>query len=430
MKLLSLLTRRAAPAPMAAAERVDPILAENTTSDPVPVSGITPGTDAYAWLTGGMGDLTGRALSERQAMSISAVYACVSLIGGAVASLPLHVYRRTDDGRERVRNDLWWLLNEQLAATWPAAVGWEFAMQSLLLHGDLFMRIDRASRLSPTIAGFTPLHPLAVYVKRQDGRLVYVANVDGELIAYDQDDIIHVPGPGFDGLRGLSQIAYALRQPANIALDAGGQAANVLSAGMRPDLALIPHESTKLDKDQITMVRQQWIDRYSGPGKGNAPIVVTGGTKIQELSLKAADAQLLETRNFQVEDIARIFGVPPFMIGRMEKTTSWGSGVEHMGIGFTKYTLQRHLVKIEQEFNRKCFRTARHFCEWDTRGLERGDIKTRHEAYRTALGRAGEPGWISVNEIRRAENMPPVDGGDTINQGAADATQDPPAAGQ
>ena len=430
MNLLSLFTRRAAPPPMATVPRVDPILAENTTSDPVPVSGITPGTDAYAWLTGSLGDPSSRALGERQALSVSAVYACVSLIGGAGASLPLHIYRRTSDGRERVVNDLWWLLNEQMCALWPAAVGWEFGMQSLLLHGDLFMRIDRASALSPTIVGFTPLHPLQVYVRKEGARLVYLINDEGRIDVRDQDDIIHVPGPGFDGLRGLSQIAYALRQPANIAIDAGGQAANVLSAGMRPDLALIPHENTKLDQAQITMVRQQWLDRYSGPGKGNAPIVVTGGTKIQELSLKAADAQLLETRNFQVEDIARIFGVPPFMIGRMEKTTSWGSGVEHMGIGFTKYTLQRHLVKIEQEFNRKCFRTARHFSEWDTRGLERGDIKTRHEAYRTALGRAGEPGWISVNEIRRAENMPPVEGGDTLNPGADHAPQDSPTAGQ
>lgn len=426
MNLFSLFSRRAE------AERIEPILAENDTTPPVEASGITPGTPAYEWLTGG-GLGIDRALSERQAMSVSAVYACVSLIGGAVASLPLHIYRRTVDGRERLTNDIWWALNEQMSAMWPAAVGWEFGLQSLLLHGDLFMRIDRASRISPNIVGFTPYHPLSVDVRKIDGRLWYLLNDDGVIQVCDQDDMIHVPGPGFDGKRGLSQIRFALRQPANVAIDAGRQAANVLSSGMRPDLALIPPENTKLDAEQIKAARAQWVDRYSGEGKGSAPVVLSGGTKIERISLDAEDAQLLETRNFQVEDIARIFGVPPFMVGRMEKTTSWGSGVEAMGIGFTKYTLQRHLVKIEQEINRKCFKTVRHFCEFDTKGLERGDIKTRNESYRIALGRAGEPAWMTVNEVRKAENLPPVAGGDSFpsNEAKQDGQQqNPPASGQ
>jgi len=299
-----------------------------------------------------------------------------------------------------------------------------------VLHGDLFMRLVRASRTSPNIIGIVPVHPLLVDVRKIDGRMVYVVNEDGIVTAYDQDDMIHVPGPGFNGFRGMSQISYVLRQPANIARDAGDQASNVLDAGMRPDLALISKSNTPIKSDQVTLMRDQWVTRYSGKGKSAAPIVLSG-MDIKELSLTAADAQLLETRSFQIEDIARIFGVPPFMIGQTDKTTSWGSGVEHMGIGFTKYTLQRHLVKIEQEFNRKCFKTARHFSEFDTKGLERGDIKTRTDSYRAALGRAGEPGWMSVNEIRRAENMPPIDGGDEISKGVTNGQQQNPAtAGQ
>lgn len=429
MNIMSFFSRRDATGEQGQV-RLEPVLNENATSDPVPVSGITVGTPAYEWLTGAAGGF-GKPITERDAMGVSAVYACVSLIGGAVASLPFHIYRRTDDGRERVKTDLWWLLNEQMNPVWPAAVGWEFGMQSLLLHGDMLMRIERASRLSPNIIGIKPLHPLAVDVRKENDRLVYIANEDGKITAYDQDDIIHVPGPGFNGLRGMSQIAYVLRQPTNIARDAGDQASNILDAGMRPDLALIAAAGQKIGSDQVTLMRSQWLERYSGKGKGYAPIVLSGGIDIKELSLSAEDAQLLETRNFQIEDIARIFGVPPFMIGRMEKTTSWGSGVEHMGIGFTKYTLQRHLVKIEQEFNRKCFKTARHFSEFDTKGLERGDIKTRFDAYRSAMGRAGEPGWMSKNEIRKAENLPPVDGGDEINQGMTNGQQqNPPATGQ
>lgn len=422
MSLFDLFTRRDSSGDPT---RVEPVL----NADPVPVSGITPGTPAYEWFAGSI-DGSGKSISEKEALGVSAVYACVSLIGGAVASLPLHVYRRTEEGRERVNNDLWWLLNEQMSTVWPAAVGWEFGMQSLLLHGDLFMRLVRASRMSPNIIGIVPVHPLLVDVRKIDGRMVYVVNEDGIVTAYDQDDMIHVPGPGFNGFRGMSQISYVLRQPANIARDAGDQASNVLDAGMRPDLALISKNNTPIKSDQVTLMRDQWVTRYSGKGKSTAPIVLSG-MDIKELSLTAADAQLLETRSFQIEDIARVFGVPPFMIGQTDKTTSWGSGVEHMGIGFTKYTLQRHLVKIEQEFNRKCFKTARHFSEFDTKGLERGDIKTRTDSYRAALGRAGEPGWMSVNEIRRAENMPPVDGGDEISKGVTNGQQqNPPTAGQ
>ena len=329
MNLLDLFTRRDSSGESA---RVEPVL----NADPVPVSGITPGTPAYEWFTGSI-DGFGKSISEKEALGVSAVYACVSLIGGAVASLPLHVYRRTEDGRERVNNDLWWLLNEQMSTVWPAAVGWEFGMQSLLLHGDLFMRLVRASRMSPNIIGIVPVHPLLVDVRKIDGRMVYVVNEDGIVTAYDQDDMIHVPGPGFNGFRGMSQISYVLRQPANIARDAGDQASNVLDAGMRPDLALISKNNTPIKSDQVTLMRDQWVARYSGKGKSAAPIVLSG-MDIKELSLTAADAQLLETRSFQIEDIARIFGVPPFMIGQTDKTTSWGSGVEHMGIGFTKYT--------------------------------------------------------------------------------------------
>ncbi|NDC86791.1 MAG: phage portal protein [Betaproteobacteria bacterium] len=111
------------------------------------------------------------------------------------------------------------------------------------------------------------------------------------------------------------------------------------------------------------------------------------------------------------------------MIGHTEKTTSWGSGVEQMSIGFVKFTLQRHLVAFEQEINAKVFKTSRNFCEFQTSGLERGDIKSRNESYRIALGRAGEPGWMSVNEVRKLENMPPIEGFDAISN-AGQITQE------
>ena len=251
-------------------------------------------------------------------------------------------------------------------------------------------------------------------VRKDNGRLLYVYNDDGVIKACDQDDILHVPNAGFDGKRGMSQIRHVLRQPVNIAKDAGEQTGVFLGDGMRPDLALVTPKETRLQSEQIDDLRMQWHSRYNGMANSKAPVVLTGGMDIKQLTMTAVDAQLLETRKLQAEQIAQIFGVPPHMVGMVEKTTSWGSGIENQSIGFVKYTLQRHLVKIEQEINRKCHRTERLFCEFDTKGLERGDLKSRNESYRIALGRAGEPSWLTVNEVRRAENLPPIAGGDEL----------------
>ena len=183
---------------------------------------------------------------------------------------------------------------------------------------------------------------------------------------------------------------------------------------MRPDIALTTPREIKLQDEQIDKLRQQWALRYNGIGNSKAPVILTGGMGIQQLTMSAVDAELLATRRLEEETIARIFGVPPHMLGMTDKSTSWGSGIEQQSIGFVKYTLQRYLVKIEQEINRKCYQTERYFCEFDTKGLERGDIKTRNDSYRTALGRAGEMSWMTINEVRAAENLPPIAGGDVL----------------
>jgi HK97 family phage portal protein len=218
------------------------------------------------------------------------------------------------------------------------------------------------------------------------------------------DDMLHVPGPGFNGLRSVSQLQYGLRNAAGIAEAADRQAAGFIGDGVRPDFAIeVPG---KVNTDQASTLQRTFKERNSGHDTSRVPIVMSGGMKLHQLTMSSVDAELLATRSFQIEEICRVFGVPPFMIGHTEKTTSWGSGIEQMSIGFVKYTLQRHLVAFEQELNFKLFKTSRNFCEFVTAGLERGDIKGRFEAYRIALGRAGEPGWIKPSEIRRLENMP------------------------
>lgn len=383
------------------------------------ISECSYGSQMYDLFSMGGGS-AGVRVSEHTAMSISAVYACVDLIGGCFASLPLHFYRRTDAGRERYTPELWWMLNERPWGQWSAAAMWQYAVRSRLLNGDAFIEIHRASPYSPNIIGFEPIHPTSVIVNCADGRLVYTLNRNGKVKTIESDDILHITGVGFDGIRSVSQIQYVLRNAAGIALAADEHSASFFANGARPDYAIeVPGN---LSAEQQEMFRNSWSNRHQGVQKSHLPALLTGGSKIHEITMNSEDSQLLTTRGFQVQDIARIFGVPTHMIGHVEKTSSWGTGIEQMSIGFVKFTLQRHLVAFEQEINSKIFKTSRNFCEFQTSGLERGDIKSRNESYRIALGRAGEPGWMTVNEVRTLENMPPIDGADVLNTGTP---QDP-----
>ncbi len=385
----------------------------------MPLSSGYRGSELYELLTAGSASYAGPAVNERTAMSVGAVFACVRLIAGAIASLPLPVYERTDAGRQRVEgHDYWWFLNEQPNVTMSAAAFWEYLIQSNLLSGDSFAIIRHPSRSDPRIVGFDPVHPARIQVDRKEGRLKYVVFDDnGAATGYDQDDILHVPGIGFDGLRSMSPIRHAGKQAVGLALAAEEHSARVFSNGARPDFAIeVPGV---LKEDQIELMRSTWGDRFGGAPNSHKPVVLTGGVKLHEVSMNAEDAALIATRQFQVIDIARIYGVPPFMIAETEKTTSWGSGVESMGIGFVKYTLRPHLTRIEQELNRKLFRTSRHYFEFNVDGLMEGDAKTQAEYFGKALGGPGAQGWMTVNEVRRLKNMPPLTDYDNIPRAGA-----------
>lgn len=389
------------------------------------LGGATRGSDVYEWMVGGLSN-AGVHVNEATAMSVSAVYACVSLIGGALASLPAQIYERTPEGRAKANHEYWWLLNEQASPSWSSAVMWEYMAASLLLQGDAYAIIRRPGNKDPRVQGLTPVHKCDVTTLKNGARLAYAIKEDGVSKTYDQDDVIHIPGAGFNGMNGMSQLRHSLRNSAGIAIAADEFSAGFFKDGARPDLALMTPGS--MSPEQVDALRQQWRERYSGMANSRLPAVLSGGLDVKPITMNAHDAQLIATRQFQVEDIARAFGVPPHMIGHTASSTTWGTGIEQMSIGFVKYTLQRHLRKIEQEFNRKLWPTrARYFMEFNTAGLERGDYKTRNEGYRVALGRAGEPGWMSVNEVRRIENLPPIDGGDELMkpQGAAN---EPPEA--
>lgn len=396
------------------------------------VSKIVPGTEMYDVLTGGIGPVAGANVTPLSAMTVSAVYGSVALIGGAVASLPFHLYKRTNDGRTRYESDLWWLFNESPWESWTAASAWSWSMQSILLRADGFKRIHRASRYSNTIIGFEPLHPDAVFPYKAPGEpLIYLLAKDtGVIETVLQEDMLHFPGVGFDGVRSLTPIRAALRTSAGIALAADAYAASFFQNGARPDFALTT--DGELKQEQIETLRKTWIGRHSGQANAHMPAVLQGGLKIQQLTMSAEDAQLLGTRQYQTEEIARIFGVPPHMIGHTAKSTSWGAGVEQQSIGFVRYTLMRHLDRIRQEVNRKVWPRSRLFyAEHSLDALLEGDSKAQSEFLSKALGGPGAQGYMSVNEVRRLKNLPPKPGYDEIQRaGGVAPTAEPTEAGE
>lgn len=378
-------------------------------------------------LIGGGSGNGGPDVSETTAMRVAAVYACVALKAGAISTLPMNVYARAEDGgRAAVSHPYYWLLNESPNDDISAAVFWEYLETSRLFHGDAFAEILRPSFRSSKVRGFQPHHPNRVQPFRDTaGHLFYrVTPLVGAQYIVHPADMIHVPSLGFDGLRSPSPITYAAKQAVGTALSADEYNARFFINGARPDFAL--KTAGNLSKDQADMLRATWAEHHSGVTKSHLPAVLTGGMDIAQLSLSAADSQVLATSMFQVVQICSVLGTPPFMIGHTDKTTSWGAGVENMGRGFTKFTLKRDIVKYEQEFNRKLFPAReRIFVRFDLADIERGDLKSENEALRIALGRAGEPGWMTQNEVRRNKNLPPKDGGDELLEVVSTAASKP-----
>lgn len=395
------------------------IKAANIPQTPLPE--ITRNSSTWGEFFGGINGLP--AVTEKSLLSISAAYACVNLIAGAISSLPTHLYRRGADGeRQQLHGDpLWWVLNEQFLPRWSAASGWEFMTQSLLFHGDAFAAIIRQGG---KIVGLEPLHPSAVTVAATPDRmrLVYVVTRAG--ITYDvidQDDMLHVSGFGFDGFRGVSPIRHVLTTSAGVALATQEFAGQFFANSARPDIILSTDQV--VTKEIAADLKERWAANYSGVQNAHKPAVLGNGFKIQTLTMTAEDAQLLATRQFQIEEIARAYGVPPFMIGHTVKTTSFGAGIEAMGAGFVRFTLRQHLHKFQTEINRKFFRSPEKFVEFDTFELERADMKSLFESFRVAVGRAGEPGFMSTDEVRQKLNLKRTPGGGSLSTGVQDAPQ-------
>lgn len=357
---------------------------------------------------------SGQQVNSKSALRVAAVYACYRLIVGTLSTLPVPVYRTTDDVPEKQPDHpLTWLLNGEPTPLMSTAMFWDYVLGSKLMRGDGVAHIVRNKAAEPT--EIIPLDSNFTFIERRANRLVYwvqdnYAEGGPRRYGLDQDDVLHFPGFGWDALRfgsgwlrGMSVIGNAAFQATGNALAMDDYSGRFFANGADPSVVIeVPG---KMDEEQLTRFRTM-LKARTVAGAMRTPLILTEGVKANEMHVTAVDAQLNEARLYTVADIARAFGVPPVMIGEQSKTSAWGTGIEQLAIGFIKYCLQPHLTQIEQEINRKLFKISRYFVEFNVNGLMRGDAKSRADYYRAALGGAQGPGWMKQNEVRRFENLP------------------------
>lgn len=350
-------------------------------------------------------------LGGRNALGLSATWACINLLAGTIASLPLMVYR-DENGIRRVARDhsLYWLLHDSPNYDQTAVDFWEYMVAGIELQGNAYARIERG--VSGGIIALTPIRPDQVSAKRNaSGDIEYRWSEEGRDTVRLSNDILHIRGPLGDALSGASTLSVC-RGAFDSALAADGASETFFSNGIRPSGILSTDPTISLTPEQRQEFEQLLTTKFRGALNAGRPMLLDRGMKWQQLDLSPEDAQMLESRGFGIEEICRIFGVPPHMVGHSEKSTSWGSGIEQQTLGFVKFSLRRRLKRIEQALEKqlltKAERDAGVSIEFNLEGLLRGDSAGRSSFYQTMT----QLGAMTINEVRALENLPPVEGGD------------------
>ena len=369
---------------------------------------------AYSFFFGGSS--SGKRVNERSAMQMTAVYSCVRILAEAVAGLPLHLYRYKEDGGKEKALDhpLYLLLHDEPNPEMSSFVFRETLMTHLLLWGNAYAQIIRNGR--GEVMALYPLMPDRMAVDRDDkGQLYYeyTTSADdapiskGSIVRLKPSDVLHIPGLGFDGLVGYSPIAMA-KNAIGLAIATEEYGSKFFANGEQPS-GVLEHPGTIKDPQRV---RDSWMSQFGGSANSNKIAVLEEGLKYTPISISPEQAQFLETRKFQINEIARIFRVPPHMVGDLEKSSF--SNIEQQSLEFVKYTLEPWLVRWEQSIQRTLFSAdekKRYFVRFNVEGLLRGDYASRMNGY--AVGR--QNGWMSANDIRELENLdriPAEEGGD------------------
>lgn len=366
--------------------------------------------DAAEYLRTGHGSASGVSVGVDGALRIAAAWRCINIIAGAMASMPLDLYRRVSEKERQVAVDH--PLREVLTRRpngWQTPSEFRRMMQALvLLRGNGYgLKITSRGRLLEIWPLFLPVRP----VQLPDMSMVYdVTRPNGSVVRLPASEVFHLRGLSLDGINGLGVLQHA-REAMGLALQSERSAGKMFAQGYIAKPILQMPAGQRLSDDAYARLKQSLDEEQAGAENAGKMLLLEEGLSANALGMSAADAQFLEARKFQRSDIAMFFGVPPHMIGDVEKTTSWGSGIEAQGIGFVTYTLGDWIVTWEEAIARDLIGSAAAdrnlYAKFETKGLMRGDLKARTDHYVRML----QWGVYNPDKVLALEDMNPREDG-------------------
>ncbi|HAT2867610.1 TPA: phage portal protein [Serratia marcescens] len=367
----------------------------------VPIS-LTTGTFWQEWFGTSS---SGKVVTADKAMQLSAVWACIRLLSESVSTLPMKVYRREADGSRKLAQDhpAYQVLCRRPNLEMTPSRFMLMVVASICLRGNAFIEKKMIGR---KLVALNPLLPQNMVVKRLDtGQLQYTYTEDGKKRVIPVDRMMHIRGFGLDGVCGMMPLSSG-RDVFGAAMAVDESAAKIFENGLQTSGYI--SSKVALNKEQRERLRK-YLAAFAGSKNAGKMMVLEGDLSYQNVTMNPEDAQMLESRAFSIEEICRWFRVPPFMVGHVTKQSSWASSVEGMNLIFLTNTLRPLLVNIEQEISR-CLLDSDddYFAEFSVEGLLRADSVGRAAYYTTAL----QNGWMSRNDVRRLENLPPIPGGE------------------
>lgn len=349
---------------------------------------------------------SGKTVNEFTAMQTTAVYSCVRILAEAVASLPLHVYRYKENGKERVYNHhLYHILHNEPNTEMSSFVFRETLMSHLLIWGNAYAQIirDGAGR----VVALYPLLPNKMTVSRdKNGEIYYIYTTTSDenpnfkdygSVVLRKQDVLHIPGLGFDGLVGYSPIAMA-KNAVGMTIATEEYGASFFANGANPG-GVLEHPGVLKDPKKV---RDSWNEVYRGTANAHKIAVLEEGMKYQQIGIPPEEAQFLETRKFQINEIARLYRIPPHMVGDLEKSSF--SNIEQQSLEFVKYTLDPWVIRWEQAMQRSLLlpkEKQEFFIRLNVDGLLRGDYQSRMNGYAIGI----QNGFLCPNDVRELENM-------------------------
>ena len=362
-------------------------------------------TDAelYAIAGGGLSNITGKSVTESNLMSVSPVWSAIRIISETIGTLPIHLYKRTDNGRERDHDHSLYRLLHTQPNPFMTSVEWREAMAvSLCVWGQSYNRVDRVGRF---VGGIMPVPKTAVTATRENGAAVYSHTENGVTTKLTREQILPIKGFGsaVDMLEGYPPYIHH-KNAIGLAMVAEEFAARFFGSDARPSGILLgEHNPTPAQRDQMNDLLSESARKL---------LVLGGNYKYQTISSNNEEAQLQQTRKMQIAEIARVWRVPLHMLMEMDRATY--NNTEQENIHFLNFTLRPYLVRIEMALNTVLLTRAEqktHYIEFDVKGLLRGDSTARGEFYRNMR----MIGAMSINEVRQSENLPKVEGGDDMH---------------